>query len=213
MNKQDEKEEHDARAYEILAEFYMKSNEFAKAMENYDKAMGIYTQMGLEDRAEMSLLDRMGLCNQKLGRHELALTQFRRSLAIKRKFLNSKFTKRDVSHCLFNVAECYAGLGQFLEALVYYQKCAEVQKQYGEEVKEICVVLKHEAECHEKLSDYEKAIEIYAKIADMCKAVGGGGGAVLKAECMDAIATCYVNLNELKKALKFYQKAYEKRKK
>jgi tetratricopeptide (TPR) repeat protein len=210
--KGEEKEEHDARAYEILAEFYMKSSEYPKAMDNFDKAIAIYKQMGLEHKAEINLLDRMGLCNQKLDRNEIALTQFRHSLKIKRQLLNIKFNKRDISHCLFNIAECYNGLGQYLEALVYYQKCLEVQKQYGEDVKEICIVLKHEAECHEKLTEFEKSIEIYTRIIDMYKSSGGNTG-LLKTGFLDSIASCYIHLGEFKKALKFYQKAYEKRKK
>jgi tetratricopeptide (TPR) repeat protein len=111
-------------------------------------------------------------------------------------------------------------MGHYADAVVYYDKCLEYSgDQNDDEPEFVMSVMKNEVTCYEQLKEWNKAAGLYAKMIQWWESKDANSKSVKqksraeRADLLDRMAACYMQLGDYDEAVKCLERAYAKRKK
>jgi CHAT domain-containing protein/tetratricopeptide (TPR) repeat protein len=107
----------DSQAFAGRAEIYRKRGQYSNALEDYRKALKLFTDFGMQDQ-QAAVFNNIGVIYKSLGDYSKALKSYQQALAI-RKELKDKLGE---ATNLNNIGEIYRNQGQYTQALESYRQ-------------------------------------------------------------------------------------------
>ncbi|MDX2241599.1 MAG: tetratricopeptide repeat protein [Leptolyngbyaceae cyanobacterium bins.302] len=107
----------DSQAFAGRAEIYRKRGQYSNALEDYRKALKLFTDFGMQDQ-QAAIFNNIGVVYKSLGDYPKALKAYQQALAI-RKELKDKLGEATK---LNNIGEIYRNQGQYTQALESYRQ-------------------------------------------------------------------------------------------
>lgn len=124
----------------LVGEFYFKRG-------YYDDALQIFGQLDEKKKLDNASLQKMGVCQQKLGRTADALTTYQKA----------ELMRPDSVWTMRRIAACYRALGETAKALAYYKR---IETQRPQDI-ELALNIGH---CLLETENYKDAIKYYFKV-------------------------------------------------
>ncbi len=124
----------------LVAEFYFKRG-------YYSDALAIFEQLAVNNNIDNASLQKMGVCQQKLGATDKALQTY----------LKAELMRPDSIWTMRRIAACYRATGNISKALEYYER---IEQSRPDDI-ELALSIGH---CLLELEDYEKALKYYFKV-------------------------------------------------
>ncbi|HRY97453.1 MAG TPA: sensor histidine kinase [Bacteroidales bacterium] len=112
----------EAQALNDLGIIYIDRNEFAQALEQFNRAMQIRQQLG-DSAGVAALYNKQGIVHQKQGRLDAALDRQLRALRI----YEQRGEERWISYTLNNIAIIHFNLGNLSKSLEYHRKALDIR--------------------------------------------------------------------------------------
>ena len=150
-------------------------------------------------RAQVAVLNGLGLAYHSLDQHGHALTCYEESLAICREGWTSNGFRTDPkaeSDCLFNLGTTYNSLGNHRKAIAYLEQGLEISKRMGDRVGE-WNALGGLATAYCSAGDYRKSIEFHDKGLVICRELED---LPAEAVCLHGLALAYFSMGDYRQA-------------
>jgi len=181
-----------------LAEAEYNLHEYDSALILYKQTLELVPKNG-DDSLYCKILISLGFTYDKKGQSEFAIKYFKDAVKVAKKRNYPKY----LIAANFDLANLYHNLGNFKEALDYYQLCL----QYADSTEG----LESKADIYNRigvvfydLGSYEKSLDYYMKSMDIVKSLNDEQG---MANTLNNIGIVYYDWGKKEKALEYYQKS------
>ena len=188
----------ESACYTNLGNAYDNLGDFRKAIEYYEKSLGIAEE--IEDKSvEAKICGNLGAAYNSLGDFRKAIENLEKSLEIAKEIGD----KSVEANCYTNLGNAYDNLGDFRKAIEYYEKSLGIAEEIEDKSVEakICGNL---GAAYNSLGDFRKAIENLEKSLEIAKEIGDKS---VEANCYTSLGVAYDNLGDFRKAIEFYEKS------
>ena len=157
-------------------------------------------------RAQVAVLNGLGLAYHSLDEHGHALTCYEESLAICREGWTSYGFRPDgkaESDCLFNLGTTYNSLGNHRKAIAYLEQGLNISKQMGDRVGE-WNALGGLATAYSSAGDHRKSIEFHDKGLVICRELED---LPAEAVCLHGLALAYFSIGDYSQAATHHEES------
>mgnify|MGYP003465903748 CR=1 FL=1 len=194
-----------AECYHHIGAVYSDQGNYAKALEYFQKALGIRKEKLGNDHSDVaSCYNNIGAVYNDQGDYTKALECYQTALDIWKRVLGEDHPM--VALCHHNMGVVYKVQGDYPKALEHYQKALGIRKRvYGEDHLLVALCYYNIGVVYKVQGNYPKALENYQKALGIRKQKLG--------ETHPDVASCYNNIGivyqaqgDYAKALEYYQK-------
>ena len=174
------------------------TSSYKKAIEYYEKALGIAREIG--DRyGEENAHGNLGNAYNNLGQVEKAIEYYEKALGIAKEIGD----RQGEGNSLGNLGNAYNILGQVEKAIEYYEQVLVITKEIGDKRNE-GIWLGNLGLAYSNLGQVEKAIEYYEKALGIAKEIGDKRG---EGADLGNLGLAYSILGQIEKAIEYYEQA------
>lgn len=190
----------EARLLNNLGTYYWSKNDFVKAQFSFLKALEANEKAREERRMDKSnILSNIGLIYQQQSLYEKALLYHEKALKIREQ---KKFTTK-IPTSYINIAACYNHLNRTGEAIIYYQKAADLSMVH-QNYHAVSTALGNLALIYRNTGEPLKALETNLKILNLNTKVELSHFLIM--QVYGEIAANYLHLNKPNEALHYIEK-------
>jgi tetratricopeptide (TPR) repeat protein len=175
-----------------LAKVLIKKEDLDRALEELDKALKFYKNIGNRE-GEAGVLNAIGVVHKKRNDFEKAIAHFEASIEIKEELGD----KRGVAASLGNMGTVYDLMGKRDEALEVLQRSLEIKRQIGDK-RGISTALNKIGQVHQSHGRYEEALTYYERSYETRKELGDKD---LMASSLSDMGAIYSFLGQYDRAL------------
>jgi tetratricopeptide (TPR) repeat protein/anti-sigma regulatory factor (Ser/Thr protein kinase) len=186
-----------ARSYNNSGIVYAEMNEYTKALENYQKALKVYQEMGVKKNISIAY-NNIGSIYRSLNENKKALTYFLKSLKIQ-----EEIKEPTIAITLTNIGLIYFEEEKNAEALYYYSRAEkgfdEISNKHG-----FILLLKNLGDYYKKQKDTNKAIGFYNKSLKISTEIGNQ---LETSICLQKIGQLSLDKKQYNDAINFAEKS------
>ena len=201
-----------ARDLSYFAGLYEKTGAFVKALELYNKALGISEKVqGVEHLNTAAIYNNIGRVYHHQGDYSKSLDYHQKALKIWKKVLGDEHP--DVATSYNNIGCAYYAKGENYKSLEYHQKALKIrEKVLGHEHPKVALSYNNKGSVYFSQGDYSKALQCYQKALMIWKKVLGDEHPDI-AILYSNVGDVYDSQGDYSKALEYLQKALKIREK
>lgn len=181
-----------AKSYLVLGANYNKTNNYTKALSNYNQALSITKNQSIE--AEAYFLK--GQIYLEQSNYDDALAQYHKSLQL----FETKKNKNGITKVLLSIGSLYTGFGKNKEALNTFNKALKISKQNNNSKQELA--LRGIGTVYFNFGEYEKSISYFEKSLAIIKSKKDTN---LESRLLSDIALVYLEMGTFQKAIDYSQ--------
>jgi signal transduction histidine kinase len=181
-----------AKSFLVLGANYNKTNNYPKALSNYNQALSTTNNQSIE--AEAYFLK--GQIYLEQSNYDDALAQYHKSLQL---FENKK-NKNGITKVLLSIGSLYTGFGKNKEALNTFNKALKISKQNNNLKQELA--LRGIGTVYFNFGEYEKSISYLEKSLALIKSKKDTN---LESRLLSDIALVYLEMGKFQKAIDYSQ--------
>lgn len=190
----------EAASYANFAEYNRTKNRPDLALENYHKAVDIYTDIG-NKREACKVYNKIGVVHQGLGDYEEALDYFKRSLDLNKELGD----KQACAGSYNNMGNIYYLLGDYSGALENYLASLNIREQLGDKAG-IAGSYNNIGNLYNEQHKYSRALDYYMRGLQVREELNDQKGL---AKAYTNIGALYYSMKSHKEAMKYYEKALQ----
>ncbi len=179
-----------AKSYLVLGSNYTKTNNYPKALSNYNQVLSTTNNQSIE--AEAYFLK--GQIYLEQSNYDDALAQFHKSLQL----FETQKNKNGITKVLLSIGSLYTGFGKNKEALNTYNKALQISKQNNNLKQELA--LRGIGTVYFNYSEYEKSISYLEKSLALIKSKKDTN---LESRLLSDIALVYLEMGQFQKAINY----------
>lgn len=192
-NKQTE-----ARLLRELGNFFDSISEYRKALNHYEQALSISSEIGYLDGEGKHLGD-LGVIYCNLGEYRKAIEYYEQALLISREIGD----RGDEERHLGNLGSAYIHLGEYREAIDYTEQALSISREIGDRAGE-GRHLGNLGVAYGGLDEYRKELEYYEQALSISREIGDRNTEGIS---LGNLGVAYINLSEYRRAIDYYEKA------
>ena len=177
---------------------YGTRGELGKALEYFEKALGMYEELGRKERMA-AVLGNIGIVFKTKGELDKTLEYYGRAL----KLHEGSGIKEGIAADLGNIGIVYGIKGELEKAMEYYEKALKLYEELGRK-EGMAILLGNIGITYRIKGEFEKAMEYFRKALELNEGLKRKEG---MADVFGNIGNIYQARGELDKALEYYKKA------
>ncbi len=178
---------------------YLKTGEYAKALESFNQALKIFRDIN-DISGEQIALNATGIVYSNIGQYEQAIRSYEQAIMISRVRGPNVAVDGSITS---NLGAVYRNLGNREKALAYYNQALAIFRNVGNKEGE-GTTLNNIGVIFESQGDFIKALEYYNRAITFSREIKNISSEV---NILNNIGRVYYSLRKFKKALEFYEKA------
>jgi tetratricopeptide (TPR) repeat protein len=187
-----------------LGNYNFALGKYLDAKQYYETVLDYYKRTNDENKLRTAnVLDNLGETYNRLGRYQNSLAILEESLAFKNEISNLNALNLDIAKTLEMISSVLIHLGNYNEALLNYEKCLSIHKNFSEKNESIANILHQIGIIHLHLGTYELAIHYLDQSLTLKKDIFKTNENLSIARTINSIGLVFVLCGRYKRALEY----------